>query len=205
MRSPGRSARAVWLRAVARIVFAPLDVLRYVGAMEIRAARDEDFAALAALTNHYIATTTIHFGYEPVTADELRAQWYQDTRYPWLVAVADDAVGYAKAGVWRARTAYRWTAEVGLYVADAERGRGIGRMLYGALLDELPRRGFRSAVAGITLPNAASVALHERFGFTRVGVFEDAGWKHGQWHAVEFWQKRFATDAAGPSDAPRGS
>jgi L-amino acid N-acyltransferase YncA len=177
-----------------------------LGAMLSRPPHDDDFAALAAITNHYIATTTIHFGYEPVTADELCAQWraYRD-RYPWLVAVRDGAVvGYAKAGTWRERTAYRWTTEVGLYVADAERGHGIGRALYAALLDEVARRGFRSAIGGITLPNDASVGLHRALGFTRVGVFEDAGWKHGRWHAVEFWQKRLATDDAGPADAPAG-
>jgi phosphinothricin acetyltransferase len=109
-------------------------------------------------------------------------------------------VGYAKAGTWRERTAYRWTAEVGLYVADAERGRGIGRALYAELLDDLARRGFRSAIAGITLPNDASIALHRVLGFVSVGVVEDAGWKHGRWHAVEFWQRRFATGPASPDE-----
>jgi phosphinothricin acetyltransferase len=94
--------------------------------------------------------------------------------------------------VWRERAAYQWTAEAGLYIADAARGHGLGRALYAALLDELARRGFRSAIAGITLPNPASVRLHEALGFTPVGVFEDAGWKHDRWHAVGFWQKRLA-------------
>ena len=167
--------------------------------MLVRAARAEDFAALAAITNHYIATSSIHFGYEPIGADELRAQWQVSDRYPWLVAERDgQVIGYAKSGVWRARTAYQWTTEVGLYVADAERGRGVGGALYGALLDEVQRRGFRSVIAGITLPNEPSVRLHEAFGFTAVGVFEDAGWKLGAWHAVGFWQKRLATDASAP-------
>jgi phosphinothricin acetyltransferase len=162
--------------------------------MHVRAAREDDFAAIAAITNFYIATTAIHFAYEPVTVDELRAQWAKArAKFPWLVAdrtppsggAADrgaptgarDVVGYAKAGTWRERAAYGWTTEVGLYVADRERGRGVGRALYAALLDELTRRGFRSAVAGIALPNDASRELHRGFGFTPVGVFEDAGWK----------------------------
>ena len=168
--------------------------------MRLRTPRDDDFAAIAAITNHYIATTAVHFAYEPIAEAEISAQWQRDReRLPWWVAERDGAVvGYAKAGTWRARAAYRWITELGLYVAEPERGRGIGRALYVALLDDLPRRGFRSAIAGITLPNDASIALHRAFGFVSVGVVEDAGWKHGRWHAVEFWQKRFATDAACP-------
>jgi len=174
--------------------------------MLVRTPRDDDFAALAAITNHYIATTTVHFAYDAIAEAELRDQWQRyHERFPWCVAEhGGTVVGYAKAGTWRDRTAYQWTPEVGLYVADAERGRGIGRVLYTALLDELPRRGFRSAIAGITLPNAPSIALHRAFGFVSVGVVQDAGWKHGSWHAIEFWQKRFASDAGGPPDGAPG-
>ena len=174
-----------------------------VGPMRVRPPHDGDFAALAAITNHYIATTAVHFAYDAITEAELRATWQRyGERFSWWVAERDGTIaGYAKSGTWRERAAYQWTAEVGLYVADRERGQGIGRALYTALLDELPRRGFRSAIAGITLPNDASIALHRAFGFTSVGVVEDAGWKHGRWHAVEFWQKRFATDGASPHGA----
>ncbi len=169
--------------------------------MQIRAARDEDFPALAAITNHYITTTAIHFGYVPIADSELRGQWQHDrAKFPWLVAERDGAaVGYAKAGTWRGRTAYSWTAEVGLYIADSARGGGLGRALYAALLDELTRRGFRSVIAGIALPNEPSIGLHRAFGFTSVGVVEDAGWKNGAWHAVEFWQKRLATGDTPPA------
>ncbi len=159
----------------------------------IRQPRDDDFTALAAITNHYIATTAIHFGYEPVTEAELRE--HASGRFPWLVA--DDevggAIGYAKAGTWRARAAYQWTCELGLYVAPDARGRGIGTQLYSALLDACAARGFRSAIAGITLPNPASVALHDRLGFASVGVVAEAGFKLGAWHDVAFFQKRFGT------------
>jgi phosphinothricin acetyltransferase len=157
----------------------------------IREPRDDDFAALAAITNHYIATTAIHFGYEPVTEAELRD--HASGRFPWLVAHDDDvgAIGYAKAGTWRARAAYEWTCELGLYVAPDARGRGIGTQLYTALLDACAARGFRSAIAGITLPNPASVRLHERLGFASVGVVIEAGFKLGAWHDVAFFQKRF--------------
>ncbi len=160
--------------------------------MTIRAARAEDFAAIAAITNHYITTTAIHFAYEPVPDDELRAMWQRGgDRFPWLVTEEDgQVVAYAKAGTWRERAAYAWTVETGLYVAPDARGRGLGKRIYAALIDELARRGFRSIVAGITLPNDTSVRLHEGFGFVSVGVVREAGFKHDTWHDVGFWQKR---------------
>lgn len=162
--------------------------------MSIRAVQPGDLTAITAITNFYIATSAIHFAYEPVTAAQMHAQWARDhARFPWLVVErAGEVTGYAKAGVWRERAAYQWTAEAGLYIADAARGHGLGRALYAVLLDELARRGFRSVIAGITLPNPASVRLHEAFGFTPIGVFEDVGWKHERWHAVGFWQKLLA-------------
>ncbi len=164
--------------------------------MSIRPARADDFAAIAAITNHYIATTVIHFGYDPVSADELAAIWQRDReRYPWLVSTdeAGGVIGYAKAGTWRERAAYRWTTEVGLYLAADVRGRGLGTALYRELLDDVARRGFRSAIGGITLPNDASVALHHRLGFSSVGIVREAGYKAERWHDVEFFQKKLAT------------
>ena len=160
--------------------------------MTIRAARAEDFAAIAAITNHYITTTAIHFAYEPVTEDDLRTMWEGGVdRFPWLVTEeGGQVVAYAKAGTWRERAAYAWTVETGLYVAPDARGRGLGKRMYVALIDELARRGFRSIVAGITLPNETSVALHEGLGFSSVGVVREAGFKHDRWHDVGFWQKR---------------
>ena len=156
----------------------------------------DDFETIAAITNHYIATTVIHFGYEPVAARELRGTWEATrARFPWLVTEeAGVVVAYAKAGVWRERAAYQWTAECGLYVADAQRGRGLGRAIYGALLDELRARGFRSAIGGITLPNEPSVKLHEALGFAPAGVFREVGFKQDRWWDVGFWQKRLVPE-----------
>ena len=165
----------------------------------IRPASASDFGAIAAITNHYIATSAIHFGYDPVSADELAAHWREDAeRYPWLVAVEGDAVvGYAKSGAWRTRAAYRWTCEVTVYVARERQRAGIGRALYVDLLARLAAAGFHSAIAGITLPNAASVALHVALGFEAVGVVRDAGWKHERWHDVAFYQRLLVGAFAG--------
>jgi phosphinothricin acetyltransferase len=166
----------------------------------IRAARQADFDSIASITNHYVMTTAIHFAYEPVSAADLAASWAAGAeRYPWLVAdEGDRVVGYAKAGRWRDRDAYAWTAEVGLYLAPDHLGRGLGRTLYQALIDQVAQRGFRSVIAGITMPNDPSVALHRALGFISVGTVRDAGYKRGAWHDVEFWQLRLATGAGSP-------
>jgi phosphinothricin acetyltransferase len=173
--------------------------------MIIRPARRDDFASIAAITNHYIAVSSIHFGYVPVSPDELAEKWTPD--HPWLVVEEPPGtvIGYAKAGVWRERAAYRWTCETGLYLAEDARGRGVGGALYAALLAECEHRGFRSAISGITLPNPASVALHHRLGFESVGVVRDAGFKHEAWHDVEFFQKRFVITTRGDLTNPARS
>lgn len=159
--------------------------------MSIRAVHNADFEAIADITNHYITTSAIHFGYEPVTADELRAACKE--RYPFLVDERDGRiVAYAKAGVWRERAAYAWTTEIGIYVAPELRRGGIGMPLYVALLDACAAAGFHSAIAGITLPNDPSLALHRRLGFEHVGTVRDAGFKNDAWHAVAFYQKVLA-------------
>ena len=172
----------------------------------IRAATATDFDAIAAITAHYVERTTIHFAYTPPTADELRALWHADERHPWLVTTDDDhdratdhapdaglsrgaVIGYAKSGAWRTRDAYRWSAEIGIYLAPARRGQGLGRALLAALLAQMTARGFHAAIAGITMPNPASVALFEVAGFVHVGTFREVGWKHDAWHDVGFWQR----------------
>jgi phosphinothricin acetyltransferase len=160
----------------------------------IRSAEDADFPVFTAITNRVITTSAIHFGYQPLGEDELVAHWHtQRERFPWLTLTdeAGQVLGYAKAGTWRERAAYQWTCETTIYIAEGHRGQGLGRTLYTSLLAECVRRGFHSAIAGITLPNPASVALHESLGFTSVGVFRDAGNKLGAWHDVGFWQRMF--------------
>lgn len=108
----------------------------------------------------------------------------------WLVCESGDGgvAGYAYASRHRDREAYRLTAETSVYVSPGHQGRGIGRALYDELLRELGERGFRVALAGITLPNPASVALHESVGFVPVGVFRAVGLKAGRWWDVGWWQ-----------------
>lgn len=107
----------------------------------------------------------------------------------YLVAEADGAVvAFAYAGPHRDRAGYRWAVDVSVYVAASHQRSGLGRALYAELFDRLARRGFRIACAGITLPNPASVRLHEAFGFRLVGVYEAIGFKAGAWRDVGWWQ-----------------
>ncbi len=117
--------------------------------------------------------------------------------YPWLVAVEDEAVlGFAYANQHRGRASYRWAADVSVYVAGEHQRRGVGRALYAELLPLLVAQNLCMACAGITLPNEASVALHEAFGFRLVGVYERIGWKFGAWRDVGWWQLDLAGGAA---------
>jgi phosphinothricin acetyltransferase len=123
--------------------------------------------------------------------------------YPWLVAEIDGAVvGYAYASRHHERAAYRWTADVTVYISPHHHRRGVGRALYGALFGLLERQGVHEVCAGVTLPNDASVGLHEALGFVPVGVYRDVAFKFGRWHSVGWWQLslRPRLDGAAPAE-----
>ncbi len=159
----------------------------------VREFTERDVAPANALTNHYIKTTAVHFATEPASDQEFRAQWQKGRAdYPWLVVEVDQRfAGFAKAYRWRERAAYARTAETGIYLEPTHHGRGIGRVLYKALLRRLQDAGFRTAIGGIALPNPASIKMHEAVGFRHVGNFRGVGCKFGQWHDVSFWQIDF--------------
>lgn len=122
-------------------------------------------------------------------------------RLPWLVAeMAGEVVGYAYAGVHRARAGYRWSVDVSVYVDPARQGGGIGRALYTELFDVLRRQGYVNVYAGITLPNPASVGLHEAIGMRRIGVYERVGFKFGAWRDVAWYGLRLADPDREPSE-----
>lgn len=161
--------------------------------MLVRDFQDSDVPPANALTNHFILHTAVHFGAQPATDQEFAAMWRSaQPRYPWLAALDNDRfVGYAKAGLWRAREAYSLTAEVTVYVDPASHRRGVGRALYTELLSRLAAAGFHVALGGITLPNEGSVRLHESLGFRHVGTFPQVGRKFDRWHDTGWWQLTF--------------
>ena len=158
----------------------------------IRAAAEGDSRAIAEIYNHYVAQTVITFEEEPVSAPEMarRIEDASSASLPWLVAEREGKVlGYAYATPWRARSAYRFSVEVTVYVDPDCPRMGIGRRLYDELLPKLKARGAHAAFGVIALPNDASVALHERFGFAKVAHLREVGWKFGRWIDVGYWQR----------------
>jgi L-amino acid N-acyltransferase YncA len=156
----------------------------------LRDALAADAAAIAAIYNHYVETTTISMENDPVGAGEMarRIAEVQDAALPWLVLFEDGRLcAYAYASKWRARPGYRHAVESSVYVDPALRGRGHGQALYRALLARLEGR-FHTVIGGIALPNPASVALHERMGFRQVACFQEVGHKFGAWVDVGYWQ-----------------
>lgn len=190
--------------------------------MHIRPAAAQDLAAIAEIANFEIAGGHAHFGARPVSAHDLAAELDAaekgvrfspadlslcpafTARYPWLVAIEGTSdlpgrlIGFAKAGPWKTRESYAWTTEIGVYVEHASHGRGVGRALYDALFPALESAGFRTILAGIALPNEASVKLHEALGMKLVGTLPSVGFKHGRWRDVGYWVKRLGGEG-GPN------
>lgn len=170
----------------------------------LRVARPADGAALAAIYAPYVRETAISFELAPPTAQEM-ADRIRETlvRYPWLVGEdRGQVVGYAYAGPYRRRAAYRWSVEVSVYVAPAAQGRGLGRALYAALLVLLEAQGFRQAFAGMTLPNPASEGLHAALGFEPLGTYRAVGFKDDRWHDVAWTQRPLGLGAEGAPAEP---
>jgi L-amino acid N-acyltransferase YncA len=163
-----------------------------------------DAAACAAIYAPYVKTSATSFEERAPGAEEMAARIERvSATHPWLVAEDGGGVlGYAYACRHRERPAYRWAADVSVYVAEAQRGHGHGRALYEALFERLRRQRFQVACAGITLPNEASVALHERLGFVAVGVYRRIGWKAGTWRDVGWWELELAPTGAEPPAEP---
>lgn len=163
-----------------------------------------DAAACAQIYAPHVEGSAVSFEERAPSAEELAARIERiAATHAWLVAEREGRVlGYAYGTAFNARPAYRWTTSVSVYVAVGERGRGTGRALYTALFDRLRERGFRMACAGITLPNEASVALHEGMGFEQVGLNRQIGWKAGAWRDVGWYQLELAPAGEGPPAEP---
>ncbi|HET9720391.1 MAG TPA: GNAT family N-acetyltransferase [Solirubrobacteraceae bacterium] len=159
----------------------------------------KDGAGCAAVYAPFVEHTTVSFEETAPGPEELARRIQRlSTSHAFLVAEDDGGVaGFAYGAPHRERPAYRWSTEVSLYIDPRFQRRGIGRALYGQLLPLLAQRGMRTALAGVTLPNPASVALHESCGFEPIGVYRRVGYKLGQWLDVGWWGLRL-TESDGP-------
>jgi L-amino acid N-acyltransferase YncA len=184
--------------------------------LTIRPATPDDAAACADIYGHYVRNTHVSFESEPPGTEEMARRIASCTaRHAWLVAevgaqVADaagggqDVVGFAYGAPYSPREAYRWSVETSVYLEPGRRRTGAGRALYEALFERLAERGYRRLVAGLALPNDASLGLHVALGFEVVGTLREIGWKHGRWHDVMRLQKDLAPglEGAPPSGEP---
>ena len=172
-------------------------------ALLIRLAVERDAAALAAIYRFYVEDSRVSFEEVAPDAAEMARRLNGDPPgyHPWLVAEEDGRLlGYAASSAFRTRRAYRWTVETGIYLASDASGRGIGRALLSDLLELLERQGYVAAIGAIALPNPASVALHEKLGFSYAGTYRGVGFKFGEWMDVGLWQKELAPRNDAPAE-----
>lgn len=159
----------------------------------IREVQTRDVGALCAIYNHYVAQTTVTFDAMPVSEDEMAGTIVAaGPNLPWLVWEDPDTglvTGYAACSAWKSRCSYEKSLETTIYLEPGTGGQGVGSLLYGELMVRVKEAGYHTVLGGISLPNPASVALHEKLGFVKVGHFKAVGFKFEQWIDVGYWQK----------------
>jgi len=173
-----------------------------VSGATVRDASEDDAPACVAIYAPYVRETAVSFESEPPTPAQMAERIAAATRtHAWVVLEEEDrVVGYAYGGPHAQRAAYRFWCEVSVYVEGGRRRTGSGRVLYEALLKRLVARGYRMAVAGMTLPNEASAGLHRAMGFEPVGVYRRIGWKFGAWHDVAWMQRAIGVEYDPPPE-----
>jgi phosphinothricin acetyltransferase len=158
----------------------------------IRTILDKDINVITEIYNYYVTETVVTFEDEIITSDIMlaRVTKVKDSHLPWLVAEDEfgNVIGYAYATKWRERFAYRFSVEITAYLSPSYSGFGIGTKLYQELFTALKARSIHSVIGGITLPNPASIALHEKFEMKQVAHFNEVGFKFGQWLDTGYWQ-----------------
>jgi L-amino acid N-acyltransferase YncA len=166
--------------------------------MTIRDAdRQGDAAACAAIYGPYVSDSVVSFEARPPTVEEMAGRI--NAAYAWVLAEHEGLrLGYAYASPHRERAAYRWAADVAVYIDPAHHRSGVGRALYARLFEQLRTIGLWTLCAGITQPNDASNGLHRAMGFVPVGTYRRIGWKAGAWHDVQWWQLDLHPGEPGP-------
>lgn len=158
--------------------------------MKIRNVNQNDAKHIAEIYNFYIENTHHSFEVEPVSVNEMNRRIVETSEnYPFLVAEENDEIlAYAYASCYKLRSAYKNSVEVSVYVKNDLKQKKIGTKLYERLFDELSKMNIHAIIAGISLPNEASVRLHERFGMEKVAHFREVGFKMNRWIDVGYWE-----------------
>ncbi len=156
----------------------------------LRTIKIQDAREISEIYNYYILNSVITFEESPVSIEEMGQRIASITsELPWLVYEHDGQIaGYAYASKWKTRSAYRHSAETTVYLKHGQSGKGVGTLLYAELINRLGNMGFHALIGGIALPNDASVALHQKFGFEKAAHFKEVGFKFNQWIDVGYWE-----------------
>lgn len=156
----------------------------------IRPVNIEDAQEIAEIYNDYVLNSCVTFEELKVSAVEMRGRIQAtNSKFPWLVFEKDNEIlGYAYASAWKPRSAYKHTVESTVYLKKEATKNGIGSLLYKELIGQLTDLGFHAVIGGISLPNDASIALHEKFGFEKIAQFKEVGFKFKKWIDVGYWE-----------------
>lgn len=156
----------------------------------IRTVKSTDAMAICGIYNHYVTHTVISFEENPVSIKEMERRIGDISAvYPWLVwEEAGELMGYAYVHPWKDRIAYRFSVENSIYLKQGHERKGLGTCLLTRLLEEVKKTSVHGVIAGITLPNEGSIALHEKLGFTKIAQFKEIGFKLNQWLDVGYWE-----------------
>ncbi len=156
----------------------------------IRNISPADAAAICGIYNHHVLHSIVTFEEEPVSTEEMANRIKAiSCQYPWLIYEVDGQIaGYAYASQWKVRSAYRNTVESSIYIGEGYVGKGIGKQLYTRLIEILSAQGLHAVIGGMSLPNEASLRLHEALGFKKIGQFHEVGRKFDKWIDVGYWE-----------------
>ena len=156
----------------------------------IRRVVPADARAISGIYNYYVNNTEISFEEKPVSINEMEKRIRETTaEYPWFVAEKEGSIlGYAYTNKYRERSAYRYTAELTIYIKNGEEGKGLGAELMGRVIEETRKKGVHTLISAIAIPNERSVTIHEKFGFKKVGHLKDVGFKLDRWIDVGYWE-----------------
>lgn len=159
----------------------------------IRDVNIDDAKQICAIYNYYVLNTIVTFEESEVEIDDMESRIESITRkLPWIVYEEDQKIlGYAYASEWKSRCAYKNSLETTVYLKNGESGNGIGSKLYAELIERLKAQNYHALIGGISLPNEASAALHEKFGFEKIGQFKEVGHKFDKWIDVGYWELIF--------------
>lgn len=166
----------------------------------IRLVQTDDAEDIRTIYAPHVRNSAVSFERHPPTTDEILQRIEGDHPHlPWLVCESDAVLGYAYAGPYRTREAYQWSVESSVYVHEEHQRSGIARGLYTSLFEILRLQGFYNVYAGMTLPNPKSSGFHESMGFEPIGVYENVGFKDGDWHSVRWYHKRLDEYPSSPA------